>query len=232
MDTLQTLQNFLQQYDSLFPALQILLVGIVVSIGLYLLTEWVFHITGIEKMLLKIFGQKTHIGQDSLPRAIGKYIAIFVFLLFLRSSVKAAGYQEIEEFLGRVLDYLPHLLLALLVTFFGIQSSGTTYTIIYNALRFESKKTATLLGNIGRVVILFFTFSIALGQINYGVEIVPPYLIISILIGVVAAASLAFGLAFGLGGRAAAMKIINNFLMKKKTPIKTPEKSPEKNLKK
>jgi len=148
MDNLQTLQDLLQPYGTLFPALQILLIGIIVSIGLYLLTEWIFHVTGIEKMLLKVFGQKTHIGQDTLPKAIGKYIAIFVFLLFLRSAVKAAGYLEIEEFLSRVVDYLPHLLLALLVTFFGIQSSETAYNIIYNALRFDSKKTATLLGNI------------------------------------------------------------------------------------
>jgi hypothetical protein len=53
-------------------------------------------------------------------------------------------------------------------------------------------------------------------------------LIISILIGVVAAASIAFGLAFGLGGREAATRIINDFLMKKKVP----ENLPEKNLKK
>ena len=130
------------------------------------------------------------------------------------------------------MEYLPHLLLALLVTFFGIQSSETAHNIIYNAVKFDNKKTATLLGNIGRVVILFFTFSITLGQVNYGVEIIPSYLIISILIGLVAAASLAFGLAFGLGGRAAATKIIDDFLMKKKPPIKTSEKSQEKNLKK
>jgi hypothetical protein len=95
-------------------------------------------------------------------------------------------------------------------------------------VRFESKKTAALLGNLWRVVILFFTFSITLGQINAGVEIIPAYLVISILIWVVAAASIAFGLAFGLGGKEAATKIINDFLMKKKEP----EKLPEKNLKK
>ncbi len=229
MNILQTLEALVAQYGT---SLELLLWGIVVSVLLYLLTEWLFHITGIESLLLKFFGQRSRIWRDALPRAIGKYIAVFVFLLFLRSAVKAANYQEIEEFLSRVVEYLPHLLLALLVTFFGIQSSETAHNIIYNAVKFDNKKTATLLGNIGRVVILFFTFSITLGQVNYGVEIIPSYLIISILIGLVAAASLAFGLAFGLGGRAAATKIIDDFLMKKKPPIKTSEKSQEKNLKK
>jgi len=118
MDNLQTLPNFLLPYEHLFPAVQILLFGIVASIGLYLLTEWIFHITGIERLLLRFFGQRARIGHDALPKAIGKYIAVFVFLLFLRNAVQKAGYQEIEEFLSQVVDYLPHLLLALLVTFF------------------------------------------------------------------------------------------------------------------
>lgn len=225
MNTLDTMQKIFITYSG---AIEMLLIGIVVSIGLYFLTGWIFHITGIEKILLKFFWQKARIGKDALPKAIGKYIAVFVFLLFLRNAVDQAGYTEIEQFLSRVVEYLPHLLLALLITFFGIQSSETAHNIIYNAVRFESKKTAALLGNIGRVVILFFTFSITLWQINSGVEIIPSYLVISILIGVVAAASIAFGLAFGLGGKEAATKIINDFLMKKKEP----EKTPEKNLKK
>lgn len=229
MINLQAFQPIIEVY---MPAIQILAIGICISIGLYLLTEWIFHITGVERLLLKFFGQRARVGKDTLPKAIGKYIAVFVFLLFLRSAVDRAGYPEVEEFLSWVVAYLPHLLLALLITFFGIQTSNTAHKLIYNAVRFESKKTAALLGNIGRVIILFFTFSITLGQINAGVEIVPSYLIISILIGIVAAASLAFGLSFGLGGREAATRIINDFLMKKKEPEKTIEKSGEKNLKK
>ncbi|MEI6712039.1 MAG: hypothetical protein WCK88_07985 [bacterium] len=145
MTNIQDLQPIIEAYT---PVVQILAAGICISIGLYLFTEWVFHITGIEKLLLKFLGQRAHIGKDNLPKAIGKYIAVFVFLLFLRSAVDRAGYPEIEQFLSRVVEYLPHLLLALLITFFGIQSSETAYNIIYNAVRFESKKTATLLGNI------------------------------------------------------------------------------------
>ncbi len=225
----QSLQYLMDTY---MPAVQVFSLGVVISLCLYLVTEWIFHVTGIERFLLKFFGRKARVGKDPLPKAIGKYISVFVFLLFLRSAVEKAGYPEIEEFLSKVVDYLPHLLLALLITFFGIQSSGTAYTIIYNALRFESKKTAALLGNIGRVTILFFTFTITLGQINHGVDIIPSYLVSSILIGAVAAASMAFGLAFGLGGREAAMRVINDFLMKKKPPEQPLENSPEKNLKK
>jgi hypothetical protein len=127
--------------------------------------------------------------------------------------VQAAGYVDLEKFLDSVVLYLPHLLLALLITFFGIQTSRTSYTLVYNAVHFENPRTAVILAYVARILILFFTFTIAINQINTGsVEIIPEYLIRSILIGFVAATSLAFGLAFGLGGQSAAADMIREYL--------------------
>lgn len=196
-----------------FSAGQILLAGFITSSLLYLFIGWIFRFTGIEKLLHRFLGHTTRIGGDPLPRAIGKYLAVFVFLLFLRSAVEKAGYSDIEKFLDSVVDYLPHLLVALLITFFGIQTSRTSYTLVYNAVHFENPRTAVILAYVARVLILFFTFTIAINQINTGsLEIIPEYLIRSVLIGFVAATSLAFGLAFGLGGQSAASDMIREYL--------------------
>lgn len=203
------------------PPLEILITGVIVSGLLYALIGWIFQITGIERAILRIFGQRSRIGNDSLPRAVGKYIAVFVFLLFVRRAVSLAGYVEVEEFMSKVLNYLPHLLLALLITFFGIQTSHTAYKIVYNALRFDNKTTASVLWHVARVVIGFFTFTIVLDQINYGIQIIPDYLIKSILIGFVSAISIAAGLSFWLGGRKAAEHIIGQFLEKDEKSEKT-----------
>ena len=134
----------------------------------------------------------------------------------MRSAVERAGYSDLEEFLNSVVAYLPHLLLALLITFFGIQTSRTSYTLVYNAVNFENPRTAIVLAYIARILILFFTFTIAINQINTGsVQIIPDYLVRSILIGCVAAMSLAFGLAFGLGGQHAAADLIREYVDKK-----------------
>lgn len=195
---------------------QLALGGLITSIILYFLIGWIFRFTGVEKLLHRFLGHSTRIGSDPLPKAIGKYIAVFVFLLFLRSAVERAGYIDVEKFLNSVVEYLPHLLLALLITFFGIQTSRTSYTLVYNAVHFENPRTAVVLAYVARVLILFFTFTIAINQINTGtVEIIPEYLIRSVLIGFVAATSLAFGLAFGLGGQKAAAEIIREYLNKK-----------------
>ncbi len=197
-------------------AVQILLLGLLCSVFLYFATGWIFRLTGIEKLIQRLLGHTTKIGHDPLPRAIGKYIAVFVFLLFLRGAVEKAGYTEIEQFLDSVLDYLPHLFLALLIAFFGVQLARTSYSLVYNAVHFENPRTAIVLGHTARIVSLFFTFTIVINQVNTGaVKIIPEYLISSILIGFVAAASLAFGLAFGLGGREAASQIIAEYLNRK-----------------
>lgn len=204
---------------------QIILGGLITSVILYFFTGWIFRFTGIEKLLHKFLGHSTKIGNDPLPKAIGKYIAIFIFLLFLRSAVEKAGYTDIEKFLNSVVEYLPHLLVALLITFFGIQTSRTSYTLVYNAVNFENPRTAVILAYLSRVLILFFTFTIAINQVNTGaIEIIPEYLIRSILIGFVAATSLAVGLAFGLGGQHSAAEIIREYLDK--------NDSHDKNLKK
>lgn len=91
--------------------------------------------------------------------------------------------------------------------------SRTTYSLVYNTVHFENPRTAVILAYVARVLILFFTFTIAINQINTGaIEIIPEYLIRSILIGIVAAATLAFGLAFGLGGRKAASEFIEEYV--------------------
>ncbi|MCB9807133.1 hypothetical protein H6768_04585 [Candidatus Peribacteria bacterium] len=106
-------------------AFQTLFFGFVTSLLIYFLIGRIFRLTGIEKLLHKFLGHSTRIGNDPLPRAIGKYLAVFVFLLFLRNAVERAGYYDLEKFLDNVVAYLPYLLLALLITFFGIQTSRT-----------------------------------------------------------------------------------------------------------
>lgn len=180
---MDTLISFFLESSPWRDAGQMLFAGIITSFLLYLIIGWIFRFTGIEKLSHKLMGHTTRIGKDSIPKAIGKYIAVFIFLLFLRSAVEKAGYSDVEGFLDSVVDYLPHLLLALLITFFGIQMSRTSHTLVYNAVHFENPRTAAILAYIARILILFFTFTIAINQINTGsIEIIPEYLIRSILI--------------------------------------------------
>lgn len=90
-------------------AAQILFFGLVTSLLIYFFTEWIFQFTGVEKLIHKLLGHGARIGRDTLSRAIGKYIAVFVFLVFLRMAVERTGYTEVEEFLDTLVDYVPFL---------------------------------------------------------------------------------------------------------------------------
>lgn len=214
-----------ESYNSLYPSALILLVWSCISFVLYYLIDWIFRVTGIEKLIHRFLWHSTRIGSEPISKAIGKYLAVFVFLLFLRKSVEEAGYSELENFLKSVLEYLPHLLLSLIIIFFGIQTSRSSYSVIFSAVNFENPRTALVLAQISRIVILFFTFTIAINQVNTGpLEIIPEYLIRSILIGFVAAMSLAFWLAFGLWWKTASEELIREYLNNKSEETDSHEK--------
>jgi len=195
---------------------QILLGGFITSVILYFFIGWLLRFTGIEKLLHKLLGHSARIGSDPLPKALGKYISIFIFILFLRSAVEKSGYIEVEKFLDNVVNYIPYLLGAVFIMFLGIQTSRTLYTIVYNAVHFENPRTAYIIAYITRVIFLFFVFTIVINLVNASsIEIIPEYLVRSVLIGFVSSAGLAFGLAFGLGGRDAAAQIIHEYLSSK-----------------
>ncbi len=135
--------------------------------------------------------------------------------------MELAGYTEVEKFLNSVVSYLPYLFLAVFITFLGVQTSRTLYNIVYNTVNFENPRTAVIIANITVVLFLFFIFAIVINLINTGpIEIIPEYLVRSILIGFVSAVSLAFGLAFGLGGQSAASEVIREYLKSKEEKAK------------
>lgn len=200
---------------------QRLLLGMGASVVAYYFIVWFLHSTGLENLLHRFLWHGTKIGSDPLPKAVGKYIAVSIFILFLRSAVELAGYTEVEKFLNSVVSYLPYLFLAVFITFLGVQTSRTMYNIVFNTVNFENPRTAVIIANITVVLFLFFIFAIVINLINTGpIEIIPEYLVRSILIGFVSAVSLAFGLAFGLGGQVAASEVIREYLKSKEEKAK------------
>lgn len=206
-------------------AFQVGLGWLITSIILYFFIGWIFRFTGIEKLLHKFLWHAPKIGKDPLSKALWKYISVFVFILFLRSAVERGGYIEVEKFLNSVVDYVPYLFGAVFVFYIGLQTSKTFYNIVYNAVYFESPRTASIIAYFTRILFLFFVFTIVINLVNAGsIEIIPEYLVKSVVVTFVASVGLAFGLAFGLGGQSAAVDIIREYLEKKDTHDKNLKK--------
>ena len=124
---------------------------------------------------------------------------LFYWLVVLASLVigfNLLGLEYITDLLGRVLWFLPKVMVALLILVFGAYFARFIGNAVVAYCRNVHLQDADVLGRIAQYAILAFVVLIALDQVNVGGEIVRQTFLI-VLAGIV----FALALAFGLGGR-------------------------------
>jgi len=135
---------------------------------------------------------------------VGGLVKWFIVLVFLVASFDVLGLAEVNQFLqGVVLQYLPKVIVAVLVLLVaGVLGDVTQKTVIAST-RAAGVRSAGMLGAIARWSIWIFAFLIALSQLG----IAAPFFQ-TLFTGFIIALSLGVGLAFGLGGQEAAADVI------------------------
>jgi hypothetical protein len=134
--------------------------------------------------------------QTDLSAILGTLIYWLVLLAALIVACNSLGLTYITELLGRIVLFLPHVIVAVLIIAFGTYFArfvGETVTAYFRNI---GVRDADLLGKIARYAILTFVLVIALDQMAIGGDIVREAFLI-LLAGTV----LALALAFGLGGQ-------------------------------
>ena len=126
---------------------------------------------------------------------LGALVYWLVILAALVIAFNGLGLTYITDLLGRVLLYLPHVILAVLIVVFGTYFARFAGETVAAYLRSTGAQDAELLGRIAQYAIVVFVVLIALDQLAIGGAIVRQTFLI-LLSGVV----LALALAFGLGG--------------------------------
>ncbi|NVP17940.1 hypothetical protein HUU51_04450 [Candidatus Gracilibacteria bacterium] len=135
-----------------------------------------------------------------------KAFSYYLFLVFFRYAIVFIGIREVEIFLGDLISYLPSLFIAVVIGFFGTRFANFTYEVVYHALDLTKQKTAKIIANGAKIIILFFTIMVVLSKIGIATEITN-----TILIGFISMLAIAGGLAFGLGGKDIAHEILESF---------------------
>ncbi|MBW7954192.1 hypothetical protein H3C61_00030 [Candidatus Gracilibacteria bacterium] len=138
---------------------------------------------------------------------VAKSASYYILVVFLRLSIGFIGIYEIEDFLKDVTDYLPNLFVGVLIGFFGIRFANFIYDVVYHTLSISKEKTANIIAEGARIIILFFTLMVFLEY----TKIVSMFIINTILIGFISMLALAGGLAFGIGGKEIAREILESF---------------------
>ena len=126
----------------------------------------------------------------------GLIVYWFVILAALIVAFNSLGLTYVTELLGRLMLFVPRLVLALLIVAFGTYFARFVGNAVVSYCRSEGVRDGEALGRLARYAILTFVMIIALDQLDIGGAIVREAFLI-VLAGVV----LAIALAFGLGGR-------------------------------
>lgn len=200
---LEPARAFLVQIGTFLPRLAL---GIVVLVAGWLLAKGVRF--AVEKALRAInFNILTErSGMDGFLRqggmeidttgVVGVLIYWLVILAALIIAFNGLGLTYITDLLGRVVLFVPNVIVALVILAFGAYFARFVGDAVLTYCRNIELQDADLLGKIAQYAIMIFVVLIALDQINIGGNIVRQSFLI-ILGGIV----LALALAFGLGGR-------------------------------
>lgn len=141
-----------------------------------------------------------------LDKVVWKAVAYYLFLVFFRISIKIIWIDDLEEFMGDLLRYLPSLFIAFIIWFFWIRFANFIFDVVYHTLEYTKQKTAKIIASWAKVIILFFTLMAVLSKIWIAEEIT-----YTILIWFISMLSIAWWLAFWLWWREIAKEILESF---------------------
>jgi hypothetical protein len=139
---------------------------------------------------------------------------LFYWLVILAALVigfNGLGLTYITDVLGRVVLFVPKVMVALLILAFGAYFARFVGNAVCAYFRNIHLQDADLLGRLAQYAIVAFVVLIALDQVNVGGDIVRQTFLI-LLAGVV----LALALAFGLGGKDWAAQMLERWWPRRK----------------
>jgi len=144
-------------------------------------------------------------------------IALLVYWLVILASLvigfNLMGLTYITDLLGRVILFLPKVMVALLILAFGAYFARFIGNAVTAYCRNVHLQDSDILGRLAQYAIIAFVVLIALDQVNIGGDIVRQTFLI-ILAGVV----LALALAFGIGGKDWAAEMLERWWPRRRKP--------------
>lgn len=142
---------------------------------------------------------------------IFKWILVFVFLL---AAVEILGFVQFAEFLQQILNYLPNVIVAVLIFAVTVVVVDIVEKLVRSAVGGAKIGYASLAGSIAKWAIWVFAILAILRQLLVVPQLID-MLFGAVVYGVIAFFVLALGLSFGLGGKDVAAEILRDLRRKK-----------------
>jgi hypothetical protein len=216
----EPVRAFLRQLGDLLPRL---VLALVVLIAGWLIAKAVRYaaVRGLRAVNFHVVTERS--GLDGFLRDGGvradttELLATLLYWLVILAALvmgfNMLGLTYITDLLGRVVLFVPRVMVALLILVFGAYFGRFVGGAIAAYCRHVHIQDADLLGRLAQYAIVTFVVLIALDQLNIGGDIVRQSFLI-ILAGLV----FALALAFGLGGKEWAADMLERWWPKRKRP--------------
>jgi hypothetical protein len=215
------LTGFLTQLSIFLPrligALLVLILGAAISRWLKSLTVKVLESLrlsrGLKDTPIEAFLQHAEIGR--IEEVIGTIVYWIAMLIVLYATVSLLGLEAVSSVLNQILSYIPNVISAILILFFGVLLAGLVESLVKGAISSVSGKSARLLGKISSYMIVVISVMAAIAQLNIAQQFIT-----MLFTGLVATLAIAFGLAFGLGSKSVVEKMMEEWYEKLRKDLK------------
>jgi flagellar biosynthesis protein FliQ len=215
---LEPLRMFLRQAGDFLPRLGLALIVILVGWALAKMARFAIA-RGLRAINFNILSQRAGIDgflrdggiESDTTDILGLLAYWLVILAALVIAFNGLGLTYITDLLGKVLLFVPKVMVALLILAFGAYFARFVGNAVCAYFRNIHLQDADLLGRLAQYAILAFVVLIALDQVNVGGDIVRQTFLI-LLAGLV----FALALAFGLGGKDWAAQMLERWWPRRK----------------
>jgi hypothetical protein len=201
--TLEALNNLWIQALGTIPmilgALIVFVVGLIIASVLELVIVKLIRLIKLDNLLMRS-GVEEYLKRGGLRldtgKFFGKIIYWFVVIAFVLAASDILKFYAFSNFLNSILNYIPNLIVAVLILLSALIIAGFLKTIIKASVSGARLEGAKFLSSLAWWTIVVFGLLAALVQLGIASSL------FNILIsGLVAMIALAGGIAFGLGGK-------------------------------
>lgn len=147
--------------------------------------------------------------KTTVSEFFGEILKWIVVITFLIASVEILGFRTFADILGKIVSWLPNLIVAIIIFLVSVVVADILQKIIKASAKKLGVKMAAILGDIVKIGIYIFAVLAVLLQLQVMREIVS-----ALVYGIIFAISLSLGLAFGLGGKEAAKELLDSIKKK------------------
>ncbi len=199
---------------SLFGALLVLIIGLILSSILSKLAHKLVQLTKVDSLVHKIDGAKKmdEMGvKINIANLIAWLVKWFFIVVTLIAVVNILKLTEVSKFLQDVANYIPNVAVAIIILAIGLVVGQFIHDVVEKSAKASkiTTHTAHSLSAIAKWALVIFALMASLTQLK-----VAPELIQILFTGLVAMLALAFGLSFGLGGKEQASKWLDKITMR------------------